>query len=114
MAGCCGVFGGMQWMDLAGGDAGNAVDGFSEVIPTQHAIVGVVENVRLHALLDDGNDGGSQVASVGGSAHLVEHHADGGLLLAQPEHGLNEILAKRTVEPGCADNHRTAAELRYA
>ncbi len=109
----CGIFSGVQWFDVASGDAGNAVNGLGEVVPARDSLVGKVVDARHDALVDDGHDGQCQVVSVGGRAYLVEDYAQLLFLLAQSQHRLNEVVAESRVEPSRADDDMFWTYLRH-
>ena len=65
----------------------------------------------LDALLNSHHDDASQVAGISRCTYLVEDDAQLRFLVAQTNHGLHKVIAKGAVEPRCADNHATLAEL---
>ena len=110
----CGIFSGVQRLDVAGGDASNAVNGFGEVVPARDSLVGKVVDARHDALVDDGHDGQSQVVGVSGCAYLVEDYAQLLFLLTQSQHRLNEVVAESRVEPSRADDDMFWTCLRHS
>lgn len=108
-----GIFCGVQWFDVAGGDASNAVNGLGEVVPAGNAFVGEVVDARHDALVDDGHDGQCQVVSVGGCTYLVEDYAQLLLLLPQSQHRLDEVVAESRVEPSRANDDMFWTYLRH-
>ena len=109
----CRIFCGVQRLDVAGGDARDAVNGLGEVVPAGNPFVGEVVDARHDALVDDGHDGQCQVVSVGGRAYLVEDYAQLLFLLPQSQHRLNEVVAESRVEPSRADDDMFWTYLRY-
>ena len=109
----CGIFSGVQRLDVASGDARNAMNSLGEVVPAGNALVGKVVDARHDALVDDGHDGQCQVVSVGGCAYLVEDYAQLLLLLPQSQHRLDEVVAESRVEPSRADDDMFWTCLRY-
>ena len=71
-----GVVFGADRVDLARVDACQVMNGASEVVPRADTLVGEVEDARLDALFDDGHDGLSQVAGIGGRTYLVDDDAE--------------------------------------
>lgn len=110
----CGIFSGVQRLDVASGDARNAMNGLGEVVPAGNPLVGEVVDARHDALVDDGHDGQSQVVGVGGCAYLVENHAQLLFLLPQSQHRLDEVVAESRVEPSRADDDMFWTCLRYS
>ncbi len=110
----CGIFSGVQRLDVASGDARNAVNGLGEVVPAGNTFVGEVIDARHDALVDDGHDGLCQVVSVGGCAYLVEDYAQLLFLLAQSQHRLDEVVAESRVEPSRADDDMFWACFRHS
>ena len=108
-----GIFSGVQWLDVASGDASNAVDSFGEVVPAGNSLVGKVVDARHDTLVDDGHDGECQVVGVGGRAYLVEDYAQLLLLLPQSQHRLDEVVAESRVEPSRADDDMFWTCLRH-
>ena len=109
----CGIFSGVQRLDVTGGDAGNAVNGLGEVVPARDSLVGEVIDARHDALVDDGHDGQCQVVRVGGCAYLVEDYAQLLFLLPQSQHRLDEVVAESRVEPRRADDDMFWTCLRH-
>lgn len=109
----CGIFSGVQRLNMAGGDASNAMDGLGEVVPAGNPLVGEVVDAWHDALVDDGHDGQSQVVGVGGCAYLVENHAQLLFLLPQSQHRLDEVVAESRVEPSRADDDMFWTCLRH-
>lgn len=109
----CGIFSGVQRLDVAGGDASDAVNGLGEVVPAGNPLVGKVVDARHDALVDDGHDGQCQVVSVGGCTYLVEDYAQVLFLLAQSQHRLDEVVAESRVEPSRADDDMFWTYLRH-
>ena len=68
----------------------------------------------LHALVDGGHDDRGEIGGIGGGANLVEDDSQFGLLLAETDHRLHEVVAIDAVEPCRADNHRVGAEFLHA
>ncbi len=100
----CGIFSSVQRLDVAGGDARDAMDCLGEVVPARDSLVGEVVDARHDALVDDGHDGQCQVVGVGGCAYLVENHAQLLFFSTQSQHRLDEVVAESRVEPSRADD----------
>ena len=92
--GGCGIFFGVKRIDLASGDAGQAMDGLGEVVPRADTLVAEMIDARNDPLTDGRKDGTGQVAGVGRSTYLVEDDTERIAFLAEANHGLHEIVAE--------------------
>ena len=64
---------------------------------------------RNNSLFDYFEYSRCKVTRIGGSSSLISHNTKSVALLAEANHSLDKVVAKRWVEPRCADNHRTHA-----
>ena len=99
---------------MARADACLSVNSFRKVVPADNTFVREVIDAGHDALLDDGHDGNSQVACIGGRSYLVEDDPQLVLFLSQSHHGLHEVVAEGGVEPCRADDDGFLAELLHA
>ena len=67
----------------------------------------------LDSLFDGRHDGFGEVTGVCRCADLVENHAEFRFLASKAEHRLHEIVAKRAVEPCCANHHCPLAQAQH-
>ena len=92
------------------GKACFAHDGGGEVRPGADAVVGEMIDfaMALADLREEGQEGFSQVAGVGRRADLIADNAQLRLFGPETQHGLDEIVAERRIEPGGADDEAAA------
>ena len=79
------------------GDAGNAMNGLGEVIPTDDTLIAEMIHSGDNTLVDGSHNGCSKVAGIGRGAYLVENNPQFLLLVAQTNHRLHEVISEGAV-----------------
>ena len=111
----CGIFFGFDGAYAAAADTGHLVDFKRKVVPAAHPFVskmigaGVGAEALAEHLVGDEQQGGGQIAGVGGGAHLVVNHAQGVFFVSESQHRFDKIVAELAVQPGGADNDGVGA-----
>ena len=85
------------------------MDCLGEVVPTDDAFVGEMVYARHYSLVYGGHYHCRKVAGICGSAYLVEDNPQFRFLFPEAQHGLDEVVAERAVQPCCAYHHETLA-----
>ena len=106
-----GVFIAVAWLDVTFRMTRLACNLLGEIEPTANSLIGEMIDTfvpPIQSFLKYRGDGHSQIAGIGGRAHLVENNGKHGLAIREVQHGFAEVLAILAIEPCSTEDDVTA------